>query len=139
MGLRHTLARRGAYGEKPAEGVVDFPISYAPFSQNLTTATAGLRLKGQVTDQIGFQFGLGAEYDLIQKAGAYAGVSDIPGLESFALPGAETANRFRPMGNAGLFYQIDRTQRLTGSDTARGQAFSSQPAVSMLVGYQAAF
>ena len=139
VGLRHTLARRGAYGERAVEGVVDFPISYATFSQSLTTATAGLRLKGQVTDQIGFQFGLGAEYDLIQKAGAYTGASAIPGLETFALPGADTANRFRPVGNAGLFYQIDRTQRLTGSVTARGQAFSNQPAVTVLAGYQAAF
>ena len=139
VGLRHTLARRGAYGERAVEGVVDFPIAYAAFSQSLTTATAGLRLKGQVTDQIGFQFGLGAEYDLIQKAGSYSGASAIPGLETFALPGAETANRFRPVGNAGLFYQIDGTQRLTGSVTARGQAFSNQPAVAVLAGYQAAF
>jgi hypothetical protein len=92
-----------------------------------------------VTDQIGFQLALGAEYDLARKAGAYAGASAIAGLETFALPGAETSSRFRPVGNAGLFYQIDRTQRLMGSVTIRGQAFSSQMAVSLLAGYQAAF
>ena len=139
VGLRHTQARRGAYGERAVAGVVDFPLSYDPFSQRLTTATAGLRMKGQVTDQIGFQLGLGVEYDLAHKASAYAGASAIPGLETFALPGSETSNRFRPVGNIGLFYQIDRTQRLTATATVRGQAFSNQPAVSVLIGYQAAF
>ena len=139
LGLRHTLARRGAYGESAVAGVVDFPLSYAPFSQSLTTATTGLRLTGRLTDQIGFQLGLGAEYDLARKASAYAGASAIPGLETFALPGVETSNRFRPLGNVGLFYQIDGTQRLTGSVTLRGQAFSSQMAVNVMGGYQAAF
>ena len=138
-GLRHMLARRGAYGEKPVEGVVDFPISYAAFSQSLVTAMTGLRLKGQVTDQIGFQLGIGAEYDLARQASAYAGASDITGLESFALPGAEVSNRFRPVGKAGLFYQMDQNRRLTGSVTARGQTFSNQLTVSVLAGYQAAF
>ena len=139
LGLRHTQARRGAYGESAMAGGVDFPLSYAPFSQSLTTATAGMRLKGQLTDKIGFQLGLGAEYDLAQKASAYAGASTIPGLETFALPGAQTSNRFRPVGNVSLFYQIDRTQRLTGNVSVRGQAFSNQMAVSVMVGYQAAF
>ena len=139
LGLRHTLARRGGYGESAVAGLVDFPISYAPFSQSLTTASTGLRLKGQVTDQIGFQLGIDAEYDLARKAGAYAGASAISGFETFALPGAETFNRFRPVGNIGLFYQMDRTQRLTGNVTLRGQAFSSQMAVNVMGGYQAAF
>ena len=139
MGLRHTLARRGAYGERAVAGVVDFPLSYDPFSQRLTTATAGLRMKGQVTDQIGFQLGLGVEYDFAQKASAYAGASAIPGLETFALAGAVTSNRFRPLGNVGLFYQIDQTQRLIGNVSLRGQAFSTQPAVNVMGGYQAAF
>ena len=139
MGLRHMQARRGAYGESAVAGVVDFPIAYAPFSQSLTTALAGMRLKGHVTDQIGFQLGLGVEYDLAQKASAYAGVSALPGQETFALPGPETSNYLRPMGNAGLFYQIDRTQRLTTNVTVRGQAFSNQMAVRVMGGYQAAF
>ena len=44
-----------------------------------------------------------------------------------------------PVGSAGLHYQIDRTQRVTANATLRGQTFSSQPAVSLLAGYQAAF
>jgi len=43
------------------------------------------------------------------------------------------------VGNVGLHYQIDRTQRLTGNVTVRGQAFSSQTAVNVMGGYQAAF
>ncbi len=138
-GWRVTNASRGAYGEGKVVDVVDFPISYAVYSQRLTTATAGLRLRGQLSDQIGYQLGLGGEYDLAHNANNYTGTSAIPGLLSFDLPNGGSSNSFRAIGTAGLFYQIDKTQRLTSNVSVRGQAYSSQPAVSVVVGYQAAF
>ena len=138
-GLRVTEASRGAYGEAKVVDVVDFPISYAAYSQRLTTATAGLRLKGQLSDQVGYQLGLGGEYDLAHKADNYSGTSAIQGLLSFDLPNDGGSNRFRAIGSAGLFYQIDKTQRLTSNVSVRGQAYSSQPAVNVMGGYQAAF
>ena len=138
-GLRVTNASRGAYGESKVVDVVDFPISYATYSQRLTTATAGLRLMGQLSDQVGYQLGLGGEYDLAHNANNYTGTSAIPGLLSFDLPNDGTSNRFRAIGSADLFYQIDRTQRLTANVSLRGQAYSSQAAVSVMAGYQTAF
>ena len=43
------------------------------------------------------------------------------------------------MGSLALFHQIDANQRLTGNLSVRGQAFSSETAVSLMGGYQAAF
>ena len=43
------------------------------------------------------------------------------------------------MGSAAIFYQIDQNQRLTGNVSVRGQAFSAQPSISVMGGYQAAF
>ena len=48
-------------------------------------------------------------------------------------------HRASPVGSLALFYQIDRSQRLTGHVSVRGQAFSSQPSISVMGGYQAAF
>jgi hypothetical protein len=61
------------------------------------------------------------------------------GLEAFALPAAALARRASPAGTAAIFYQIDRTQRLTGNVSVRGQAFNAQPSISVMGGYQAAF
>ena len=138
-GLRYTYVIRGAYGESLVPGVVDYPISYEAYSQRLLTATGGMRLKGQLSDQVGYQLGLGGEFDLTHRASPYAGSSAVPGLESFALPFAAASNHFHALGSAGLVYQIDRTQRLTGDVYLRSQAFSSQTAAAVVVGYQAAF
>ena len=138
-GLRYTSVVRGAYRESLAPGVVDYPISYKAYSQRLLTATAGLRLKGQLSEQVGYQFGLGGEFDLRRRASPYAGSSALPGLESFSLPFAAASNHFHAVGSAGLVFQIDRTQRLTGDVYLRSQAFSSQMAATLVVGYQAAF
>ena len=139
VGLRHTQTTRAAYQEGATQGMVDYPISYSAFQQRLGTATAGLRLNGMVGERIGFQAGAGVDYHFHRSANAYTGASAIYGLETFSLPGALAARRLSAVGDAGLFYQIDRAQRLTGNVSVRGQAFSSQPAVSLMGGYQAAF
>ena len=139
VGLRYTQTTRGAYQEAATQGMVDYPISYNAFHQRLGTATAGLRLNGMVSERIGLQAGAGVDFHFHRPSSAYTGASAIYGLETFSLPGALTARRLSAVGNAGLFYQIDRTQRLTGNVSVRGQAFSSQPAVSVMGGYQAAF
>ena len=105
----------------------------------LGAASLGLRLNGMASDRIGYQLGAGVDYYAFSAASPYAGASAISGLEAFALPGATLGQRASPVGSAAIFYQIDRTQRLTGHVSVRGQAFSSQMAVSVMGGYQAAF
>ena len=139
VGLRYTTVSRAAYGEDAVSGTVDYPISYAALHQRLGVATLGLRLNGMLGESIGYQLGAGLDYYLYRSASPYAGTSLIADMETFALPLAGATRRAAPMGSLALFYQIDRNQRLTGNVTVRGQAFSSQPSISMLGGYQAAF
>ena len=139
VGLRYTNVARAAYEEKTTPGAVDFPIAYAAFRQQLGAATMGLRLSGMATDRIGYQIGAGMEYDIWRSMGAYAGAAPIFGLETFALPLADAGRRTKPVGSLALFHQIDANQRLTGNLSVRGQAFSSETAVSLMGGYQAAF
>ena len=138
-GVRYTDATRNGYTEGAGAGTVDFPITYNAYYQRLTTATAGVRLSGMFSDKVGYQASLGGEYDLSHQAGAYSGASTISGLETFALANVGASNRSRVNASAGLHYQVDKTQRLTANVSVRGQAYSSQPSVTTLVGYQMAF
>ena len=137
-GVRYSDVTRKGYTEGAVAGV-SFPISYDAYYQRQTAATAGVRLTGMLTDKVGYQAALGGEYDLAHMANSYAGASAIPGLETFALANTGSSNRARVVASAGLYYQMDKTQRLTGSVGVRGQAYSSQPAITTLVGYQVAF
>lgn len=96
-------------------------------------------MRVKVSDKVGYQASLGGEYDLAHKASTYSGTSTIPGLENFALANTGSSNRTRVVASTGLYYQMDKTQRLTGTVGVRGQAYSSQPSVTTLVGYQVAF
>ena len=139
VGLRYTNVTRAAYEEKTTPGTVDYPIAYTAFHQRLGTMTMGLRLSGMMGERIGYQLGAGLDYYLYRSASPYAGTSLIADLETFALPIAGATRRASPLGSAAIFYQIDRTQRLTAHVSMRGQAFSPKPAMSAMGGYQAAF
>jgi len=137
-GLRYSDATRKGYTESTVAGVA-FPISYDAYYQRQTSATAGVRLTGMVAGKVGYLVSLGGEYDLARKASAYSGTSAISGLETFALANSGSINRARVAASTGLYYQLDKTQRLTASVGVRGQAYASQPSVTTLVGYQSAF
>ena len=138
-GIRYSDVTRKGYSEGTVAGLVEFPISYDAYYQRQTAATAGVRLTGMLTEKVGYQVALGGEYDLAHKANAYSGTSTIPDLETFALANSGSSNRARVVASTGLYYQMDKTQRLTANVGVRGQAYSSQPSVTTLVGYQVAF
>ena len=139
VGVRYAQAMRAAYEERARTGAVDYPIAYEAFSQRLGTATAGLRLNGWVGEHVGYHLGAGIDHHFYSDRSDYAGASEIYGLEAFALPGAVKARRMSPFATAALSYQINRMQALTANVTIRGQAYSSQPSVSLMTGYRAAF
>lgn len=137
-GIRHTDATRYGYSENTT-ATVEYPIAYNAYYQRLTTATVGVRLAGMFSDKLGYQASFGAEYDVAHKASSYSGTSTIPDLETFALANTSSASRARVVASTGLYYQLDKTQRLTATVGVRGQAYSSQPSVTTMVGYQMAF
>jgi hypothetical protein len=139
VGVRYAQAMRAAYEERARTGAVDYPIAYEACSQRLGTATAGLRLNGRVGEHVGYHLGAGIDHHFYSDRSDYAGASEIYGLEAFALPGAVKARRMSPFATAALSYQINRMQALTANVAIRGQAYSSQPSVSIMTGYRAAF
>lgn len=139
VGLRYTDATRGGYTEDTVSGTVDYPVSYSDYSQRLTTATIGVRLAGMLTEKVGYQMGAGLEHDLRQQTSAYSGTSSISGLETFAINVDGVKNRTRGVGSVGMFYQVEKNQRLMGNVSIRNQAYTSQTAVNVMGGYQIAF
>ena len=138
IGLRYTDVTRGSYTEATTTDVTS-PLSYASNYQRQTTATTGMRFAGQLTDVIGYQVGIGGEYDVGRSANHYSGTSSITGLETFSVNTNTTINRIRANASAGLSYAIDKSQKLITSVSVRQQAYSSQPSVTATAGYQISF
>jgi hypothetical protein len=138
LGIRYTDATRGSYAEA-ASNAVQFPISYNDYYQRFTTAFTGVRFSGMLSDKVGYQIGAGFEYDLQQKTSGYSGTSEIPGLEAFTIPTNGVDNRARAFGSVGMFYQVEKNQRLVGNVGIRNQVFTNQTALNFMAGYQVAF
>ncbi len=138
IGIRYSNSTRGGYTEWGADTVL-YPISYNGFSEWMTTAAIGVRFNGMLSEKVGYQVGAGIEYDLTQNVSQYSGSSTIPGLTTFSLATEGADNRFRGFGQVGMFYQVDKNQRLIGNVAVRNQAFSAPAAVSAMAGYQVSF
>ncbi len=139
VGLRHADASRGAYDESTVSGSVDYPLSFKAHHQRLTTAVTGMRLGGMLTERIGYQLGAGVEYDVRRDANDQSGTSSISGLETFSVSTGGSGSRTRGFGSVGLHYQVEKNQRLTGNVGIRSQAYSAEPSLSAMAGYQISF
>ena len=137
-GIKLTSSKLGAYAEQLTDSV-KFPISYADYGQRLTTATAGLRIDGRLTEGVSIALAAGIERDLRRTMDAYAGISDIPGLTSFSFSNSANSNRSRAVGSAALSYQIANNQRVSAGMSVRQNAYVSQPTRAMQMKYEMAF
>jgi hypothetical protein len=138
IGLRYGTAEMDGYAEGSSE-TVEYPLTLNAFSQNLTTATAGLRLDGMLGDQLTYEIAGGLEYDLKSDANAFSGSSTIPDLTTFSLENTADSNRLRGSGSFALGYAITPNQKLTTSVSVRGEAYSDQTNTNVMAGYQIQF
>ena len=137
-GIRQTSSKLVSYAEQLTDSV-KFPISYADYGQRLTTATAGGRIDGRMTERVSIALAAGIERDLRSTMDAYAGTSDIPGLASFSFSTSVNSNRSRAVGSAALSYQIEANQRVSAGVSVRENAYVSQPTRTMQMKYEMAF
>jgi hypothetical protein len=138
IGLRYGTAEMDGYAEGSSD-TVEYPLTLNAFSQNLTTATAGLRLDGMLGDQFTYEIAGGIEYDLKSDANAFSGSSTIPDLTTFSLENTADANRLRGSGSFALGYAITPNQKLTTSVSVRGEAYSDKVDTNVMAGYQIQF
>ena len=138
LGLRYSNTQRDPYTETVTAAVTE-PVSYARFTQRQLTGTMGLNLAGAMTQTVGYHLGIGGEYDIKTYVKNFAGSSTITGLETFAFNPNPTVNRLRPAMDFGVTYSIDPNQKLVGNIALRGQAYTVEPSITSMAGYQISF
>jgi hypothetical protein len=137
-GMRRSDSQRQGYTETTSDSV-EFPITYDRFGQQVTSATAGLRLRGAITPQFSLTFGAGMEHDLNSKVDRYAGTSTISGLESFSINAGQQQNETRAVGSAGMRYMIASNQALGFDASVRQMPYGNDPSVTTMLRYSIGF
>jgi hypothetical protein len=137
-GMRRSDSQRRGYTETTSDSV-EFPITYNRFGQQVTSATAGLRLRGSITPEFSLTFGAGMEYDLNSKVDRYSGTSTIPGLETFSINASQQQNEVRAVGSAGMRYMIASNQALAFDASVRQMPYGNDPSITTMLRYSIGF
>jgi hypothetical protein len=139
LGIRHLSNARDSYSEE-ASDTVHFPISYSGYGLGSTAARAGLRLEGELTEDLGLAVTAGLEYDIDTEFDDYSGTSAIPGLGTFAIPYPFETDSVRPVGSAVLSYHVDESQDVSVGVYVQRSNYGEQAAASaLLLNYVARF
>ena len=137
-GMRRSDSQRRGYTETTSDSV-EFPITYSRFGQQVTSATAGLRLRGAITPEFSLTFGAGMEHDLNSKVDRYAGTSTIPDLETFSINASQQQNETRAVGSAGMRYMIASNQALGFDVSVRQLPYGDDPSITTMWRYSIGF
>ena len=137
-GMRRSDSQRRGYTETTSDSV-EFPITYSRFGQQVTSATAGLRLRGAITPEFSLTFGAGMEHDLNSKVDRYAGTSSIPDLETFSINASQQQNETRAVGSAGMRYMIASNQALGFDVSVRQLPYGDDPSITTMWRYSIGF
>ena len=137
-GIRRVESSRDSYTES-ASDTVQFPIAYETFGQYVTSATAGLRVRGALTDRLALVVGAGIEYDLSARMDRYSGTSEIIGVERFDIDVSRDANALRGVGAVGLRYAVAANQHLMLDAGVRQTPYGNDPSVNSMIRYSIGF
>lgn len=137
-GIWQTTASRGGYTEMTSASVA-FPLSYARYTQQTTTATAGVRLVGQLTESLTLGVRAGIEADAASSRAQMAATSGISGLAGFAADVVTRVNRLRLTGGVGLGYAIAANQSVGVEAGVRQLPYGNTLGTSAMVNYALGF
>ena len=126
VGVKYISIKRGAYSE--AGG-----LTYNNLRQETTSAVAGVKLTGKIDAQTFTVLSAGIEQDLNHNEGQYSATSgDTTTFNS-------NPQKTRPVVTAGVYYDIDKTQRVGLNAIHRQEAFQSTATTSALATYTVGF
>jgi hypothetical protein len=137
-GVRRSDSQRQGYVETTSADV-QYPITYHGFGQEVTSGTAGLRLRGAITPEFSLIFGAGMEYDLGSKVDRYAGTSTISGLETFSINASQQQNELRAVGSAGMRYMVASNQAIAFDASVRQLPYGNDPSITTMLRYSIGF
>jgi Autotransporter beta-domain len=127
-GLKYVSISRGGYTEGGSS-----PLTYDTLRQETTSVIAGVKFTGKIDAQTFTVLSAGVEHDLNHNVGQYsAGSSNTTAFNS-------DVKKTRPVISAGVYYDIDKTQRVGLNATHRQEAFQSTATTSALATYTVGF
>ena len=128
VGLKYVSISRGGYTEGGSS-----PLTYDTLRQETTLVVAGVKFTGKIDPQTFTVLSAGVEHDLNHNVGQYsAGSSNTTAFNS-------DVKKTRPVVSAGVYYDIDKTQRVGLNATHRQEAFQSTSTTSALATYTVGF
>jgi len=128
VGVKYLSVKRGAYTEGGADA-----LTYNNLRQETTSGVAGVKFTGKVDAQTFTVLSAGVEQDLNHNIDQYSATSgDTAEFNS-------NVQKTRPVVSAGVYYDIDKTQRVGLNATHRQEAFQSTATTSALATYTVGF
>ncbi|WIX01040.1 autotransporter outer membrane beta-barrel domain-containing protein [Pseudomonas sp. AR5] len=137
-GLRYTQLKFDGYQED-ASAEVTAPLAFDTLRLESTTATAGVRLVGQVAQRLRIMSNLGVEHDLSQNYDDLRGTSSITGLERFSVDAADGSRRSRAVAGIGAAYALPHAQEISVNADWYQQSFSRDNGSSITASYSVGF
>ena len=135
VGVRYTKIERKGYTEDLSAAVAT-PLTYSGLSQEVTTALAGIRIYGQLTEKIKLMVRGGLESDVAHNTSDYK-ATGVNGLTSFSFN--QNRRHIRPVAQAGLSYSIAPDQVVNVNLIYRQSTFNSSNSTTGLVTYEVGF
>lgn len=137
LGLRYSRINAGAYVENGNAQVLS-PLSYNAMAQSTFAAIGGIGLSSLLAEKLHGNASVGLQQNLNYTMGNYAGSSNIPGLTSFnvQMPGNVNA---MATASAGLFYDVNRRERLGFNVLWQQQPFIATNTTTALATYTIGF
>jgi hypothetical protein len=128
LGLKYVSLKRGSYAEGGSSA-----LTYDALRQESTSVVAGVKFTGKIDPKTFAVLSAGVEQDLSNNVGQYsAGSSNTTAFNS-------NVQKTRPVVTAGVYYDIDKTQRFGLNATHRQEAFQSTVTTSALATYTVGF
>jgi Autotransporter beta-domain len=128
VGVKYVSLKRGAYTEGGSSA-----LTYDNLRQESTSVVAGVKFTGKIDPQTFTVLSAGVEQDLSNNVGQYsAGSSNTTAFNS-------NVQKTRPVVSAGVYYDIDKMQRVGLNATHRQEAFQSTATTSALATYTVGF
>ncbi len=127
-GLKYVSISRGGYTEGGSS-----PLTYDTLRQETTSVVAGVKFTGKIDPQTFAVLSAGVEHDLNHNVGQYsAGSSNTTAFNS-------DVKKTRPVVSAGVYHDLDKTQRLGLNAVVRQEPFQSTSSTSAMATYTVGF
>jgi len=137
VGLRYTHLNTGGYTEG-SNANVTLPLSYNSLTQNTFSAIGGLGFRVGLSENLTGTASIGIQQNLKYSMNNYQVTSSIIGLESFSVAMPGNVNSMAT-ASAGLFYDINKRERLGLNVLWQQQPFIATNTTTALMTYTIAY